>query len=56
MFKSIIGIGTDIVKIAAAPIEIVADITRCVTKTVADAATDVKDSAKEETQEKRKGE
>ena len=48
MFKSLFGIVEDAVKIVSAPIEIAADLTRVVTKPVADiaqaAAEEVKDA------------
>lgn len=50
MFGSLIGIVSDAVKIAAAPIEIAADVTRAVTKPIAEVAQEVvkevKDAAK----------
>jgi hypothetical protein len=48
MFNSLIGIATDIVKVVAAPVEIVADVTRAITKPIADAAQEVVQSVKEE--------
>lgn len=36
MFKSLFGIVEDVVKIAAAPVEVVVDVTRAVTKPVAE--------------------
>ena len=41
MFKSLLGLGEDVLKIATAPVEIAVDLTRTVTKPVADAAQDV---------------
>lgn len=41
MFKSLVGITTDLVKIAAAPVQVAVDLTRAVTKPIADAAQDV---------------
>lgn len=41
MFGSLIGVLGDAVKIVAAPIEIAADLTRAVTKPMADAATEM---------------
>lgn len=43
MFKSLIGIVEDVAKIAIAPVSIAADITRTVTKPLADAAEAVAD-------------
>lgn len=41
MFKSWMNLATDVVKIAAAPVEIAADAARIITKPVADVAKDV---------------
>lgn len=38
MFGSLFGVAIDLVKIAAAPVEIALDVTRAVTKPVADVA------------------
>lgn len=38
MFKSLFGVVSDVAKIAIAPIEIAADVTRAVTKPIADVA------------------
>lgn len=51
MFKSLIGLGTDIVKTAVAPIEAIVDITRVVTKPVADASESIRDEVKEATKD-----
>ncbi len=48
MFKSIFGIVEDVVKVATAPIEIAADVTRAVTKPIADVAQEVVKDVKEE--------
>lgn len=48
MFSSIFGIAKDIVKVAVAPIEIAADVTRSITKPVADAVEEVVNDIKEE--------
>jgi hypothetical protein len=51
MFGSLFGLVEDVVKVAVAPVSIAADVTRCVTKPVADFATeiaqDVKDSCRD---------
>lgn len=50
MLSSLLGIVTDVAKVAIAPVEIAVELTRAVTKPVADAATelvkDVKDEVK----------
>jgi hypothetical protein len=51
MLGSLFGLVTDVVKIAAAPIEVALDVTRVVTKPVADIAEEVVDTAKELTSE-----
>ena len=51
VFGSLLGIATDIVKIAAAPVEIAADLTRAVTKPIADAATETAKAVKTETKD-----
>ena len=56
MFKSLIGIVTDVVTIAAAPIEIAADLTRAATKPIAEAAKEIVADIKEETGTKEQGE
>ena len=43
MLKSLFGIVEDVAKIAAAPVKVAADITRTVTKPIADAAEAVAD-------------
>ena len=53
MFRSLAGLVGDVVKIAAAPIEITADLTRVVTKPVADAAEEVRDAVKGATADER---
>lgn len=47
MLGSLIGVLGDAVKIVAAPIEIAADLTRAVTRPMADAATQVAKDVKE---------
>jgi hypothetical protein len=51
MFKSLLGIVEDTVKIVVAPVEIVADLTRVVTKPVADVAQAAAEEVKEATKE-----
>lgn len=51
MFGSLLGVATDLVKIATAPVEIAADITRAVTKPIADAATETTKAIKAETKD-----
>ena len=51
MFKSLIELTTDVVKVASAPVEIVADVARVVTKPVADIAGDVVKEVKEATKD-----
>jgi len=51
MFKSLLGVVTDVAKVAAAPVEIAADVTRVVTKPVADAAESIRGEVKETTKE-----
>ncbi len=41
MFKSIFGLAGDIVNVVTAPVEIAADLTRAVTKPVAEAVKDI---------------
>lgn len=47
MFKSILGLGKDIIDIATAPIEIAVDATRVVTKPLADCAKETVKAVKE---------
>lgn len=47
MFKSLLDVATDVAKIAAAPVEMVADAARVVTKPVADLAGEARDEVKE---------
>ncbi len=47
MLDSLFGVAKDLVKIAAAPIEVAVDLTREVTKPLADAASEVVESVKE---------
>lgn len=47
MFKSLIGIVSDVVTVAVAPVEIAADLTRVVTKPIAEVAKDIADDVKE---------
>lgn len=49
MFKSLLDLGTDVIKTAAAPVEVVADLTRVVTKPIADLSEEVRDEVKEAT-------
>jgi hypothetical protein len=49
MLGSILGIVEDVAKIAIAPVKIAADMTRTVTKPMADAAVDAADSVEEAT-------
>ena len=46
MFKSLLNLTGDLVKIATAPVEVAADLARVVTKPVADVAEDVVDEVK----------
>ena len=55
MFGSIFGIATDLIKVAAAPVEIAADLALTVTKPVADAAKEVAKEVKEATKDIREG-
>ena len=48
MFKSLIGVVTDTAKIASAPIEILADVSRSVTKPVAEEMQNLTDDVKKE--------
>ena len=47
MFKSLFGLVEDTVKIVAAPVEVAVDLTRIVTKPVADLSQEVVDVVKE---------
>lgn len=47
MFKSLIGIVEDCAKIVIAPVAIAADVTRAVTKPIADVATDTVNGMRE---------
>lgn len=49
MLKGLIGIAGDVVKTVTAPVEIATDITRAVTKPVADLAGDLVDEVKRAT-------
>jgi len=49
MIDSLIGIATDVVKIAVAPVEIALDATRVITKPVADLAEEVAKEVKSAT-------
>ena len=51
MFGSLIGIVTDVVKVVAAPIEIAVDVTRVVTKPIADLAEEAVSEVKEATRD-----
>jgi hypothetical protein len=51
MFGSLLGVVTDVVKIAAAPVSIALDVTRVVTKPVADVAQDAADAVHEEVED-----
>lgn len=55
MFKELMGIATDVVKVVAAPVEIAVDVTRVATKPIADlaqeAAAEVKDATKSITED-----
>ena len=51
MFKSLMDVASDVVKIAAAPVEIAADVTHAVTKPLADAAQEVTKEVKSVTKE-----
>ncbi len=50
MFKSLLGVVTDVAKVAAAPVEIAADVTRAITKPVADLAEEAVKEVKEMTE------
>lgn len=52
MFGSIGGIIGDVLKVAAAPVQVAADLTRAVTKPLADAAQQVAKDVKNELQDK----
>jgi hypothetical protein len=47
MFKSLLGVVTDVAKVAVAPVEIAADVTRAVTKPVAEIAEEAVKEVKE---------
>jgi len=49
MFNSLIGLVTDVAKVAVAPVEIAIDVTRCVTKPLADLAGEISEEVKEAT-------
>ncbi len=49
MLKGLIGIASDVAKVVAAPVEIAVDITRVVTKPIADLATEAADEVKQAT-------
>ena len=51
MFKSLIGLATDTFKIVSAPVEVAVDITRTVTKPLADVADEVTKEVKDATKE-----
>lgn len=51
MFKSLVGLVTDVAKITVAPIEVAVDLTRVVTKPLADAAEEIASEVKETTQD-----
>lgn len=49
MFKSLLGLASDVATIATTPIRIAADVTRAVTKPLADAAKETADAVEEAT-------
>ena len=51
MFGSLLGIATDLVKVAVAPVEIAADVARVITKPVADIAEEVTKEVNEATRD-----
>ena len=51
MFGSLLGIATDLVKVAVAPVEIAADVARVVTKPAADLAQEAVKEVKEATRD-----
>jgi len=51
MFKSIFGLVEDVATVVTAPVEVAVDLTRCVTKPLADAAEAVTDEVKDATKE-----
>ncbi len=51
MFKSLYNLTKDVVEIAAAPVEVAADLTRIATKPVADLAKEAKEVVSEATNE-----
>ncbi len=51
MFKSLFGIVEDVVKVVAAPVEIAIDVTRVVTKPIADLAEEAVQEVKDATEE-----
>jgi hypothetical protein len=55
MLDSLFGLATDVVKIAAAPVKIATDVTRAVTKPLADVATEIADEVERETRDLRNG-
>ncbi len=46
MFKSLVNLAGDVLKTAAAPIEVAADLARVVTKSLANAAETIRDEVK----------
>ena len=51
MFKSLLGIVEDVTKIVSAPVEIAIDVTRALTKPIADASQEVVKEVKETTKD-----
>jgi hypothetical protein len=51
MFGSLLGVATDLVKVAVAPVEIAADVARVITKPAADLAQEVTKEVKEATRD-----
>jgi hypothetical protein len=51
MFGSLLGVVTDVVKVAVAPVEIALDVTRVVTKPIADLAEEAAAEVKEVTKD-----
>tara|TARA_Y100000815_G_scaffold269422_1_gene292134 strand:- start:72 stop:269 length:198 start_codon:yes stop_codon:yes gene_type:complete len=47
IFKSLAGVADDVLKTALAPVEVAADMTRIVTKPIADAAEQITEDVKE---------
>ena len=47
LLKSVVDLGSDVVKVAVAPVEIAVDVTKAVIKPVAEVATDIVEEVKD---------